>query len=117
MRPSHTKQEEKIMSNAPFHYLPGVSSLTFLADRCRACGACLEVCPRQVFSWRQGNENGGRRVEVIDKDACIECGACARNCPHKALQLTPGAGCATLIIAQWLDRCGWKRRRPKSGCC
>ena len=104
-------EEEKFMNRTTeFRYLPHVCSLQFDEARCRACGACLEVCPRQVFARQE------QRVCVRDRDACIECGACARNCPHKALALTPGAGCATLILQQWLARWGW-RRKGKSGCC
>lgn len=94
-----------------FRYLSGVNSLAFNPERCRSCGACLEVCPRQVFA------RDGQQVRVADRDACIECGACARNCPHKALHLNPGAGCATLILQQWLARLGWKGKPPASGCC
>lgn len=105
------------MKHVEFRYIPDVSSLEFYEDRCRSCGACMEVCPRQVFAQQPHNQQAKQRIYVRDKDACIECGACARNCPHKAISLKPGAGCATLILQQWLARCGWKGRGRSSGCC
>lgn len=102
-----------------FRYLSGVSSLQFSEDRCRSCGLCLDVCPRQVFARRESASAYEEIPKIFarDKDACIECGACARNCPYKAISLKPGAGCATLILQQWLSRYGWKGKLPKSGDC
>ena len=111
-------------STSDFRYLPGVSSLRLDVSRCQACGACLEVCPRAVLTWdpEPGPQDGQtkappRRVHLADRDACIECGACARNCPFRALTLKPGAGCATLIMQQWLARYGIRWKPPSSGCC
>lgn len=45
---------------------------------CRACGACVEVCPRQAIQIARG-------VAVIDEAACDDCGQCVPVCPTEAI--------------------------------
>jgi len=73
-------------------YLRDVASLEFFPERCTGCGACLEVCPRNVFELRGG------KAAVFDKDSCMECSACAMNCPSGALSVDKGVGCAAALI-------------------
>ena len=79
-----------------FRYLAGVVTLALDPTVCVGCGACLTVCPHQVFALAAG------RATVADRDACMECGACARNCPVGAITVTPGVGCASYIIKKWI---------------
>ncbi|NLB00871.1 MAG: 4Fe-4S binding protein [Methanomicrobiales archaeon] len=48
-------------------------------DECVDCGACISVCPQEVFSfdaeWRL----------CVDSKRCVLCGKCIRACPHSAL--------------------------------
>jgi ferredoxin len=48
---------------------------------CVDCGACISVCPREVFSfdpeWKLR----------LDEGKCILCGKCVEACPHRALSL------------------------------
>ncbi len=48
---------------------------------CVDCGACISICPREVFSfdtdWKL----------TIAEDRCILCGTCVPACPHQALTL------------------------------
>ena len=48
-------------------------------DECVDCGACISVCPQEVFSfdaeWRL----------CVDSERCVLCGKCIRACPHSAL--------------------------------
>ena len=90
-----------------FRYLPDVVSLEYNAEACVGCGSCTEVCPHQVFRLEH------KKAIVVDRDACIECGACANNCAPGAITVTPGTGCATLIIQTWIGR----GKTPVGGCC
>ncbi len=47
-------------------------------DKCTLCGACVEACPWQALSQRDGKI-------VIDRDLCAECGACLSLCPVGAI--------------------------------
>jgi NAD-dependent dihydropyrimidine dehydrogenase PreA subunit len=51
------------------------------ADECVDCGACISVCPQDVFSfdeeWRL----------VLQAGRCVLCGKCVEACPHHALSL------------------------------
>lgn len=63
--------------------------LAWLAGRCRACGTCVEVCPRDAL-WLETRPQGGeasppRPRIVVDRDRCDLCGACVAACPHDAL--------------------------------
>lgn len=48
---------------------------------CIDCGACISICPQNVFSfddeWKL----------VLDQDSCILCGKCVSACPQNALSI------------------------------
>lgn len=45
-----------------------------ISDDCLGCGACVEECPVNAISEKDGKY-------VINADECVDCGACAGNCP------------------------------------
>ena len=54
--------------------------LSFKADRCQCCGACVAVCQNSVHSI-SNNEH------IINFEPCGGCGACVNHCPYNALKL------------------------------
>ena len=50
-------------------------------SECVDCGACVSVCPREVFTF-----DDGWKIHCAD-DKCILCGKCIEACPHRALTL------------------------------
>ena len=50
-------------------------------SECVDCGACLSICPREVFSfdpdWKLS----------LDEKRCVVCGKCVDACPSHALTL------------------------------
>lgn len=56
------------------------TQLFYNADRCIACGACAEVCPRGCHSMDHG-------LHLFDRSACVDCGACAAECTSLALSV------------------------------
>ncbi|MCS3924825.1 4Fe-4S binding protein [Methanosalsum natronophilum] len=50
-------------------------------DECIECGACISVCPVDVFSFEA---DWSLKVE---QEKCIQCGTCIQMCPHNALSL------------------------------
>ncbi len=45
---------------------------------CIGCKKCIEVCPKDCFSWKDST--------VFRSDKCDQCGLCVENCPVGALQ-------------------------------
>lgn len=85
-------------------YLRDVVTLKLDQESCVGCGACIDVCPREVLIL----EN--RKSRVVDRDRCMECGACATNCATGAITVSSGVGCAAAVINSKLGRSG-------RGCC
>ncbi|HDS45148.1 MAG TPA: 4Fe-4S dicluster domain-containing protein [Methanomicrobia archaeon] len=48
-------------------------------ERCVHCGACISVCPTEVFafdpSW----------TLTLDEEKCVRCEMCVKACPRRAL--------------------------------
>lgn len=49
---------------------------------CIHCGACISVCPTDVFSFAEDMS------VVTDEDECIMCGTCVAMCPVRALRIS-----------------------------
>ncbi len=51
-------------------------------SECVDCGACISVCPREVFIFDADFKM------ITDEKKCILCGRCIDACPHRALSLS-----------------------------
>jgi len=49
-------------------------------DACTGCGLCMEVCPVEAISLKDGKAK-------VDEDQCTECGACSEECPTHAIRI------------------------------
>ncbi|HON53199.1 MAG TPA: RnfABCDGE type electron transport complex subunit B [Bacteroidales bacterium] len=70
-----------------------------ITDKCTACGACVDACPKQIIELRKTNKKDLKiYVSCVNKDkgvvakkacdvACIGCGKCVKVCPHSAITL------------------------------
>lgn len=50
-------------------------------DKCCACGACMNVCPKGAISMRE--DEYGFLFPSIDDEKCVECGACKKVCAYQ----------------------------------
>ena len=55
-------------------------------DLCVGDGACIEVCPVNVFDWR--GEGPERKVIPRRERDCIYCFGCEAVCPKFAIRIT-----------------------------
>ena len=65
-------------------------------DKCRACGKCIEVCPKHLISLIPysakyavacSNTEKGPVVMKECSVGCIGCSLCVKNCPHDAVKV------------------------------
>ncbi len=73
-------------------YLKDVVTLQLNRDKCTGCMMCINVCPHEVFQFKD------KKAFIQNKDLCMECGACAKNCPEGAISVKSGVGCAAGIL-------------------
>jgi len=64
------------------HTQNGVMEVLNDTDKCRKCGACIEVCPKKVVQTSEED------VIRIDRKLCDGCGLCAENCAYQALEMS-----------------------------
>ena len=60
-----------------------MAKVTFATDKCKGCGLCVSVCPKQilVIAKEKINKKGHSPAECIDQEKCIGCASCAVMCP------------------------------------
>lgn len=62
--------------------------LTFRKERCKGCGLCITVCPKQILTLEEGtNIKGYRPASCTDESLCIGCASCARICPDSIITI------------------------------
>ena len=61
-------------------------------DICTGCGECVEVCPKQVFEWKQtpSHPTSERKPLPANEHDCIECYRCESECPVEAIRVIFG---------------------------
>jgi 2-oxoglutarate ferredoxin oxidoreductase subunit delta len=64
-------------------------------EMCKACGFCLNICPTDVFAWRQGaNRLGWVPMYVAREANCVGCMLCYQICPDFCIDVRPKAEAA-----------------------
>lgn len=65
-------------------------------EKCRACGKCIEVCPRNIitlvpYSKKHhilcNSQDKGVEVRKNCSAGCLGCGLCQRSCPKEAIEM------------------------------
>jgi Na+-translocating ferredoxin:NAD+ oxidoreductase subunit B len=81
------------------HMNPETGLPEVMDDKCTACNACVEACPRDIIELRKKNpkdrkiyvscinEEKGGVARKSCKVACIGCGKCVKVCPFDAITL------------------------------
>ncbi len=76
------------------HIIDGIAKVD--PEKCKACGKCVENCPRHLIEMKPKNKKYA--VECSSKDkgpavmkvctaGCIGCGICQKNCPKDAIHV------------------------------
>lgn len=56
--------------------------------RCKGCGLCVEVCPKNVLELSETvNAKGYNSAFQARPDDCIKCTACCIMCPDMAITI------------------------------
>ena len=62
--------------------------IKFDIQRCKGCGLCVHVCPKQTLEMSDElNQAGQRYAQLIDKDECTGCGLCFQMCPDLIIEI------------------------------
>jgi pyruvate formate lyase activating enzyme len=56
-------------------------ALSYVPEKCIACGACIPACRFQALSLPAGGKT------IVDRRRCTRCGDCAAQCDPKALEM------------------------------
>jgi len=56
-------------------------------EKCKACGLCIEVCPKGSLKIDENlNKKGCYPVVFVEESGCIGCAICANVCPDMAIE-------------------------------
>ena len=76
------------------HIVDGVAVVD--KEKCKACGKCVEVCPKHLISLRPYSNTVQVACSSTDKGpvtmkacttGCVGCGICVKNCQHDAVKV------------------------------
>ncbi len=61
------------------------SMISFLSEKCMACGECVRTCPNGAHRFEAG-ANGAASTHAYDRGRCEACGRCTVTCDTRALE-------------------------------
>jgi len=61
-------------------------------ERCKGCGLCIQVCPRQSISLSQQANRMGYLFAEPCGSGCTGCALCALMCPDVAIEVYRDGG-------------------------
>ena len=66
-----------------------MNKVTINIERCKACGLCIDVCPRKLleFDGETMNSRGLNPVKITDQPKCTACALCAVMCPDAVIKV------------------------------
>jgi 2-oxoglutarate ferredoxin oxidoreductase subunit delta len=64
-----------------------LKKLVIYKNRCKACGFCIDQCPKDALSLGDEYNASGYAAVTVDEDECIRCGTCSRVCPDSVFEL------------------------------
>jgi pyruvate formate lyase activating enzyme len=70
--------------------------LMYYADRCIACGECVEVCPNRAHRLQNGHH-------ILDRDECLTAGECVKVCCSEALEMVGKTMTVDEVVAEVLQ--------------
>ena len=56
-------------------------------ERCKGCGLCIEVCPKNSITISSKTNNMGYFFAKPCGDGCTGCAVCALICPDAAIEV------------------------------
>lgn len=61
----------------------------FFADRCKACGLCIEFCPKDVLGFDEQTINvlGYHPIKDLKPELCTGCAICGIVCPDLVIEV------------------------------
>ena len=65
-------------------------------DKCTACQACFNICPKNAISMIYDNE--GFLYPKVNMELCVNCGLCSKVCPINKKRKTNNQGIAYLCM-------------------
>ena len=85
----------KVFARAPIDldkYILPRGQVFLIPERCKGCGFCVELCPREVLEIsRQTNAKGYHLPDIIagKEQDCVHCEFCTLVCPEFAIFTLP----------------------------
>ncbi len=73
-------------------------------DMCKACRFCINICPVDVFAWREKpNKIGWVPVTVTHEENCVGCMLCFQICPDFCIDVGVKDGASDIGEPQQAD--------------
>ncbi len=82
----------KVCKFDAIHVINGVAVVNY--DKCRACGACVDACPKKIIKLVPFDSkywvgcmsvDNGAKTRSYCKVGCVSCRMCEKNCPAGAI--------------------------------